>query len=483
MANSHSKSRAANAATHSRFPPSSTNVESSSDSENVSETGLLSDTSTPSHYASSETLSTTEDSWSVILDEDGLPSEPAPTTPERTRKTDEDDSNSNKETPVDSEVADTPKASDQNETANEDQSMSFTAKNSISTLKEDSTAQFDMRGIAGSNHEDSPTIGSKGTSLDTPLEPKLQPKSQSFSAIVANVKAFVFQHKVLSASLVFVVVGSLLEASTSSINDYMWRRSIVNKSVPVYDIPVNDKYVQLYVDTCTSTAQKLDDKLHRCIDNGYKFKSNRYIGHCFSEYAEDLRKDSEFCDFNVEKMVLQASVKYSKDYANLLANSAAVVAAEYRRSLQDLGNTFLRTASKRSKEYYDSTNAFLRNDLPKFRGQLSQQIRYLHNRYIRSAQQQVLDGTAILYYGYAVPGYERLVVQGNDFYHEYLITAGNTAKSFFETKVKPTTARVYSSIQSVPFQDYWDNALQRQAAWRNASLDRFNDLLRRFNAF
>ncbi|QPG77296.1 hypothetical protein FOA43_004704 [Brettanomyces nanus] len=228
---------------------------------------------------------------------------------------------------------------------------------------------------------------------------------------------------VFSATMLFVVVGSLLEVSSSLVDDYLWRRSIINRSIPVYDIPPKDKYVQLYIETCTSTREYLNNQLNVCIDNGSKFQSSRYMAKCFVDYSEGLRKDAKFCDFNVEKMLVEAYFKYSKEYAHLLVYSASVVAAEYRRSF--LNNTKVLSA------------------------QITGKVVSLYYDQFIPAYKEVLHSSSRLYNNYLITGYQKTLAESGHLYDEYV-----------NGKVKPWSSNVYHSVKSLPVWEHIDKKFE-----------------------
>ena len=445
-----------------------------SDLDDNSDAGILSNSSSsnPSHYASSETLSTTEDSWSVIVGDEGVSDA-------------EHDQEVGTQTFVNGEISAVSSNGDFRGVKPSSDDLLETPRGSIQTLKGEgvsSSSAYTERAFIASidRNKIDVTEYTCATELKFDLWESVRENSEycvsEFLRKLIYVRKYLQAHRAVSFSMAIFAISCVIGRAVYLFDDYLWKNSILNKSLPVNYIADHPNYKVLYEKVCDNTQENLHNELTHCIADFFSThpQANNYR-ECFDRYEQGLKQDAEFCGFDVDKLLRKEMWKY------------------YGSSFQQSRELFQIATSKLFKGFVSwsvsSTQALGKKPVPsytKVRNLIqkdgSEEARHLYNRY-HEFQIQLINNwsklynaskasTVKIYNGRIVPMINAGLSGCESIYRNRLIPLNETFRKFYDQKIVPTARESYSRIKSFPFRKH-ANELHQEVLRLNKTIGSF----------
>ncbi len=444
-----------------------------SDLEDNSDAGILSNSSSsnPSNYGSSETLSTTEDSWSVIVGDEG-------------NSETEDNQDTSTQTFGNGDISTMSSNGEFHRLKPSSDDLLETPKGSIQTLKGESissSSYIDKITVLSTNHERIDV-----TQYTCAAEPRLcswefaGQKSEYyvdyFLKRLLYIRRYMKTHRAVSLSMAIFLLSCVVGRVVYMFDDYLWRNSIVNKSLPLNYIATHSNYKALYEEVCEDTQQKLHNELTHCISDF--FTTHPQSGNCydcFDKYEQGLKKDAEFCKFDVDKMLRNevwdyygTSFRQSRELLQIVTSRVLKGFVSWSVNITETfggktANSYNKARELVQKEGLKGVTFFYRRG-HEFQAHLIDHCSKLYN--------SSKSGTLKIYKGRIAPMVKAGISECTQIYRNRLVPLGKDARRIYVQKVIPTAKGTFFRIRSFPYQKHAEE-LRREILSLNKSINGF----------
>lgn len=401
----------------------------STDSDNGSDAGILSFSSSSSKYASSSTLSATDESWAVIEDTKSIEGVPA------INGKAEGNEKINTSTSGDCKTLE---SSFDPGADSDDSLIKNSMHDSTSTYKVNNTpiAVASIKTVISDSDlsEDDNPKGEKNEGFWETL--KLE--SDVITKYVKDLELkfrqsrfYMMRGKILLFMIVLIAASTVLKVSTKQINTYLWKRDITNKSIAPSKIPHEKEYLDLYKQVCEKSSKLAYQELDECLSHG---NSKNTITSCYSQYREKLAKDSAFCSFHPNQRLAKALIQHTGMHMSQLGNNA-------KQASTHVWKEFIRLESKVECDITtwfqygtEELNKFWKKDVPAYEKQLKDQANQAWNTVSKVSHDASKEAFYLV--SQAWDWYKSARIESNKMYKDFKKKAGFFYKNYALPQLK-----------------------------------------------